>query len=122
MLGAMILDFASTLLGQPGSFWRHPETMHEANQLVRLFLGHGWMGYFLFDLIDSSGAFLLVSILPRMIALVCFFAFMFGSFLGASNWFFYEWRMGMETPVIYGVLVSVIIVLLAFSRSRENAT
>ena len=123
MLGAMVLDFAMTLLGQPGSFWQHPETMRESNQLVRLFLGQGWTGYFLFDLVDISGAFLLVSILPRTFALICFFAFTLGGFIGASNWFFYTWRMGMEAPVIYGVVLSAVIVWLAFDHGgKMNVT
>lgn len=118
MLGAMVFDFANTLLGQPGSFWHHPETMNESNQLVRLFMAHGWVGYCLFDLFYIPGTFLLVSFLPRKIALVCVFAFTLLGFIGASNWFFYRWRLGMEAPVFYGILLSGIIVLLAFPRNR----
>jgi len=62
----------------------------------------------------------LVSKLPRMTALVCAFAFILGHFNGVSCWFFYEWRMGMEAPVIYGTILGVVIVLLAFSRSRTT--
>jgi hypothetical protein len=42
------------------------------------------------------------------------------NFVGASCWFFYEWRMGMETPVISGIIMSVIIVSLAFPRSNNT--
>jgi hypothetical protein len=44
------------------------------------------------------------------------FYFMLVNFVGTSCWFFYEWRMGMETPVIFGFIISVIIVSLAFPR------
>jgi hypothetical protein len=119
MLGAMLLDFVNTLVGQPDSYWRHPETVHEGNALSRFFLAHGWMAFSFYDVFYLGGAFLLVSILPRRAALVCTFAFIFGGFGGGSNWFFYEWRMGWETPIIYGLILSAIIVFLAFSPSRK---
>ena len=121
MLGAMLLDFAVTLAGQPGSFWSHPETMRESNHLVRLFLGRGWQGYFLFDLVVISGTFLLASILPRTIALIWVFSATLGGFIGSSNWSFYDWRMGMETPVGYGMVLSIAIVALAFTAREEEA-
>jgi len=46
------------------------------------------------------------------------FYFMFVNYVGASCWCFYEWRMGMETPVLFGIILSVIIVLLAFPTSN----
>jgi len=118
-IGTMLLDFVNTLVGQPGSYWRHPETVHEGNALSRFFLAHGWMAFSLYDVFYLGGAFLLVSILPRKATLVCAFAFIFGAFAGGSNWFFYEWRMGMETPVIYGAILSAVIVLLAFPLRQK---
>jgi hypothetical protein len=120
MIGAMLLDFAVTLAGQPSGFWSHPETMRESNQLVRLFLGRGWQAYFLFDLVVISGTFLLASILPRTIALICVFSATLGGFIGSSNWSFYDWRMGMETPVGYGIVLSIAIVALAFTAREEE--
>jgi hypothetical protein len=70
----------------------------------------GWLDYILMDLAYCAGAFWLASILPRFFAIMTIFAFIFGHFIGASNWFFYDWRLGMETPVIYGVVLSFIIV------------
>jgi len=115
---AILLDLTVTLVGQPGSYWRHPETVHEANSVSQFFLGHGWWAYFLYDLVYAAGVFLLVSKLPRVIALATAFAFIFGHFNGVSCWFFYQWKKGMETPVIFGVMVSVGIVLLAFRENR----
>jgi hypothetical protein len=62
-----------------------------------------------------------VSILPTTAALICIFAFTLGAFAGGSNWFFYEWRLGMQAPVIYGVVLSGIIVALAFSKDETPA-
>jgi hypothetical protein len=120
MVGAIVLDFALTLLGQPASYWIRPETVNESNQLFRIFMAQGWTGTVLFNLIYISGAFLLVSILPRMTALICIFAFLFGHFNGASTWLFYRWRLGMEAPVAYGILLSAIIVSMAFSRRERR--
>src|ERR1022692_1264130 len=120
MIVMIFSDFTVTLVGQPGSYWHHPKTMHEGNSVSRLFLGYGWWAFFLYDVVYAWGAFLLVSKLPRMTALVCAFAFILGHFNGVSCWLFYEWRMGMEAPVIYGTMLGVVIVLLAFSRSRTT--
>ena len=94
--------------------------MHEGNAISRLFMGHGWWAYFLYDAVYAWGAFLLVSKLPRMTALVCAFAFILGHFNGVSCWFFYEWRMGMKTPVIYGVMLGVVVVWLAFLENQKT--
>jgi len=116
-------DFTVTLVGQPGSYWHHPDTMHEGNAISRLFMGYGWWAYFLYDAVYAWGAFLLVSKLPRMTALVCAFAFILGHFNGVSCWFFYEWRMGMKAPVICGVMLGVVVVWLAFSaKQKANRT
>jgi hypothetical protein len=123
MMVVMILsDLTVTLIGQPSSYWHHPEMMHEANSVSRLFLGYGWWAYFLFDLVYAFGVFQLVSRLPRAIASVSVFAFILGHFNGVSCWFFYQWRMGMEMPVTFGTVLSVAIVLLAFSRRTTDKT
>lgn len=120
VVGAIIADLTVTLIGQPGSYWHHPETMHEANSVSRFFLGHGWWAYFLYDLVYAFGVFQLLSKIPRMIALVAFFPFVLGHFNGVSCWFFYDWRMGMKTPVIIGLIISAVIVLLAFRRNQKD--
>lgn len=124
MVIAMTIDMINTLAGQPASYWLHPETVHEGNSFSRFLLLHGWYTYFLFDLIFFSALFWIVTILPRTWALTGIFYFIFVNFIGASNWFFYEWRMGMATPVAYGILLSAVIVVLAFptSVSTSNET
>jgi len=120
MIVMIFSDFTVTLVGQPGSYWHHPETMHEGNSISRLFLGYGWWAYFLYDVVYAWGAFLLVSKLPRMTALVCAFAFILSHFNGVSCWFFYECIMGFKTPVIYGVMLGVVVVWLAFLENQKT--
>jgi hypothetical protein len=119
MLGPMLFDMINTLAGQPASYWLHTDTVHETNEISRFFLIRGWYAYVSWDIFYFLGIFWLVSILPRRLALICIFMFIFIHFVGTSNWFFYEWRMGMETPVIFGIILSVIIVMLAFPTSKD---
>jgi hypothetical protein len=115
MIAVILIDPINTLIGQPASYWHHPETVHEGNQFSRFFLIQGWYAYCLIELIYCSLMFWLVSVFPKRLALIFAFYFIFVHFIGASNWFFYEWRMGMEIPVIYGSVLSVIIVLFCIS-------
>ena len=122
MLVPMLCDMIFTLVGQPAGYWLHPEIAHEANPVSRFFLAHGWYAFILMFFIFFLGIFWLVSVLPGRLAFLPIFYFMFVNFVGASCWFFYEWRMGMETPVIFGIMLSVIIVLLAFPASDKTST
>jgi hypothetical protein len=120
MIGVMLIDPLVTLIGEPGSYWLHPETVHEGNAFWRAIMMRGWENYVLMDLLYCLGAFWLASNLPRFFAVMSIFAFTFGHFIGASNWFFYEWRMGMETPVLYGVVLSGILVWAAFPAAKSE--
>jgi len=120
MFCVMLIDPLVTLIGEPGSYWAHPETVHEGNSFWRWFMMQGWWAYVLMDLAYCLGAFWLVSTLPRLYAVTVLFAFTFGHFIGASNWFFYDWRLGMQVPVIYGIVISSIIVFLSFRRSQKS--
>ena len=122
MLAPMFLDMINTLIGQPTSYWLHPETVHEANAISRFFLIQGWYAYVSWSMFYFSGVFWLVLILPRRLALTCIFYFTLSHFVGASNWFFYEWRMGMETPVILGIILSILIAVVAFPMPNEGST
>jgi len=115
MIGVMLIDPLVTLIGEPGSYWLHPETVHEGNAFWRAIMMRGWEDYVLMDLLYCLGAFWLASNLPRFFAVITILSFTFGHFVGASNWFFYVWRLGMETPVLYGIVLSVTIVWTALS-------
>jgi hypothetical protein len=114
VIGTLILDIANTLLGQPAGYWHNHEIVYEANEVSRFFLVRGWYAYLLMGLAYSLGIFWLESVLPRKGALICIFYFILVFYIGASNWFFYQWRMGIESPVIYGMMLSVVIVWLTF--------
>ena len=116
---ALFSDFLLTSLGQPSSYWHNPEMVHEGNSMIRWFMLRGWVAYAVMDLFLCAGLFLLASILPRFFAMMVIFGFTFGWFDGASNWLYYEWRLGMEAPVVYGTLLSTMIVFLSFCRSKK---
>jgi hypothetical protein len=120
MIGVMIIDPIVTLIGEPASYWTHPETVHEGNAFWRWFMARGWSDYVLMDLLYCMAALWLASNLPRFPAVLSLFAFTFGHFIGVSNWFFYDWRFGMETPVLYGILLSGILVWTAFSVRKPD--
>src|SRR6202020_42286 len=95
MLGAMLFSAILTLLGQPQSFWRNPQTAirgdglsiyNPTNHTFDFFLGHGWLPYGSACLVYFVMAFLLVSILPVKAASVAGLACIFGHFYGACNW------------------------------------
>jgi len=117
-VGSLLLDFASTLIGQPHSYWLHPETVHEANALSRMFLLHGWFAIVIYDMAYCGVILWLARVLPPAAALICMFAFIFGGYGGTTNWFFYEWRMGIQAPIVLGIVLSTVIVLLAFAGSK----
>ena len=122
MAGTVLLDMTNTLLGQPAGYWHHPELVHEGNLISRFFLIKGWYAYTFFWMIFANCLIpiWLSSFLSRKWTLICIFYFILVTFIGASNWFFYEWRMGMESPVIYGILLSVLIVWMSFSETIKK--
>jgi hypothetical protein len=124
MVGTMIIDKLNTLLGQPSAYWHHPEAANEGNAFFHLFLSRGLPTYLIFSLIYISVIFLLVSTIPRRLALISIFAFILGHYFGASTWLAYRWHFGITAPIIYGIILGVIFVLWAFptpnKTSKEN--
>ncbi len=116
----LLVDFGVTLLGQPGSYWSHPETAYEGNVVSRFFLMHGWEAFAAYAMVYASGIFLVIVALPRFagVAVACFL--LIGSFAGASNWLFFVWRLGMPAVLAYAGLVSVVLVVLAFEPERRQ--
>ena len=128
MVLASTLDYACTLIGQPSSYWQNPATVHEGNPMARYFLLHGWEAYTFYMLVFYIvGPLILAGWLSRPASFVVPIAFTIGGYLGASSWFFYEWRMGLETPVLIGCVYSFLIVRFclregALSAERSNST
>lgn len=116
VVATLFVDFANTLMGQPPAYWTDHAMMHEGNSLVRVFLGRGWPAYFALDLAIAAGEFALITVMPVPVAFVCAFAFTFGNFAGATNWFFYTWRLGWIVPVAYGAVLSTLMVMLGLRK------
>ena len=45
----LLVDMSLTLLGQPNSYWSHPDTAYEGNVVSRYFLVHGWAAFAAYD-------------------------------------------------------------------------
>jgi hypothetical protein len=116
MVGAILLDKFSTLIGQPSTYWQHPETANELNPYWHHSLSRGWQIYCLDSLISIVSQFLIVSIIPRRIALFTIFYIILGHYFGASWWLCYHWNFGTEGISIYSVIFSVILVVLVFPK------
>jgi hypothetical protein len=114
-----LADFLLTLLGQPSGYWRHPEMVHEGNAMIRWFMLRGWVAFVVMDVLYCAGLFVLVSYLPRFYAMMVVFGYAFGYFDGASNWLFYERRLGMGAPVLYGAALSAMIVIASLRPGRK---
>ncbi len=120
MVGVIFLDFANTLLGQPSSFWTRPETCQESDPFVHAILSRGWPAFCLLALVYTASVFRLVAVVSGKTGLIVGLALVLIHFLTASSWFFYRWRLGMEAPAVYGAVLSVIIVSMAFPRSLKR--
>ena len=122
MLGVILFDNINTLVGQPSSYWQHPETVQEGNHLTHFFISRGFMPFCLYELVYMAAAFLLASIAPRRLALVIILAFIFGHYYGASTWLAHRWHLGTAGTVIYGTILAVILVRSAFPpQSKPDA-
>ncbi|HEY1803379.1 MAG TPA: hypothetical protein VGG45_02760 [Terracidiphilus sp.] len=113
----MSADFVITLAGQPHRYWLHPHTVHEANAVSRFFLERGWAAFVGYDVFYIAAIFWLATVLPEIGGAIWAFGWVFAGFVGISCWCFYEWRMGMQTPVLFGCILSALIVLAVFTRA-----
>jgi len=121
MVALIALDTAITLLGQPASYWSHPQTANEANPFIHFFLAQSWQSFLVVELIYVAVAFLLVSTLAQTSALFALFAFLLGHYMAFCTWPFYRYRLGIQVPIAVAILLSTAIVLNAF-RTPKPAT
>lgn len=119
MVGANLFDSFITLLGQPGTYWQHPETAIELNRAWFHILTRGWPAYCLNSLFVVVLMFLIVSIIPRRIALFVIFCNIFNHFFGASSWLCYHWHFGVGGILIYSIILGAILVPSAFTTSSK---
>jgi hypothetical protein len=120
MVGTMLFDKMNTLFGQPSAYWKNPATANEGDAFFRFFLSRGISVYLLFSLVYITVTFLVVSVVPRRPGLILIFSFILGHFLGASTWLAYRWHFGIIGPILFGIILSVLIVLLAFPKPPKE--
>jgi hypothetical protein len=113
-IGASLFDRCCTLIGQPDSYWHHPESVREGNEFVRYFLSRGLPVYLLYSLIYISAVLLVISIIPRRLALVGLLSMILVHYFAACTWLVYHWHFGVCASSIYGVVLGVVFVFVAF--------
>jgi hypothetical protein len=121
MLFVISFDHANTLLGQPSTFWQHPETMNEHNQLIHSLATHGYWPVIIFMLAYTAGAFVFVSFARTRLALAGIFAFILCHFHGGSSWVERHWGFGNTGFVIYGILLATVMVVAGFPKEKEGS-
>lgn len=121
MVGAILFDTINTLLGQPGSYWRHPAMADEMNPFFHFFLARGELAYLLCMLGYTLVAFVIVSIAPRCVAQVIAFSYILAHFFGASTWLCNRWQLGMQGIIIYSIVLSVVLIHVTNPR-RGNTS
>jgi hypothetical protein len=122
MVFTIVFDLFLTLLGQPSSYWHHPETLREGNSYTHHYLAQGPKVYIVYSLVLILVFVSLVSILPRKLALVIIFYKIFVHYFGACTWLDYHWQFGDSACCIYGIVLGLIIVQLVFSTSPKANT
>lgn len=127
MAVATTVDGIFTLLGQPATYWRSPLMVHEANPLAKFFLETGWWAYAAYIVALIAIPWLVSMRVSRGTGWMIILGMTLGGAFGGSNWLFYEWRLGLQSVILYGTILSLMIVgsLLksnpAKSRSRRAA-
>lgn len=119
---ATAIDGIFTLIGQPASYWLNTATVHEANPMARYFLEIGWWAYAAYILIWIAVPWLIAIRASRLTGWAIAFAFALGGLFGGSNWLFYVWRLGLQAPVIFGMILSILIVRLVLRRDQSASS
>jgi hypothetical protein len=104
------VDGIFTLLGQPASYWRNPLMAHEANPLAKFFLETAWWAYAAYIVALIAIPWLLSMRVSRGTGWMMILGMTLGGLFGGSNWLFYEWRLGLQLPVLYGTILSLLTV------------
>jgi hypothetical protein len=114
------VDGMFTLLGQPASYWRNSLTVHEANPLAKFFLETGWWAYAAYIVALIAIPSLLSIRASRGTGWMIILGMTLGGLFGGSNWLFYERRLGLQSVILYGGILGLMIVvaLLKFNLAR----
>jgi hypothetical protein len=112
------VDGAFTLIGQPASYWRETQTVHEANPLAKFFLETGWWAYAAYIAAVIAVPWLVSIRVSRGTGWVIVLGVTLGGLFGGSNWLFYEWRLGLQAPILYSMALSFIVVWLCLKGNQ----
>jgi len=112
------VDGAFTLNGQPASYWRDTLTVHEANPLAKFFLETGWWAYAAYIVALIAVPWFLSMRVSRGTGWVIVLGMTLGGLFGGSNWLFYEWRLGLQAPILYSLVLSLMIVWLLLKGNQ----
>jgi hypothetical protein len=115
----ILCDAATTLAGQPPTYWSRPHTAMEGNPFFAWFLTQGWMPFAALTVVYAAASFLLVTKTPARIGFLAFFAFVFGHFFGISSWMFLIFGWGISAPILFGVVLSLVIVTLGTATNTD---
>lgn len=120
MAAVIAVDTTVTIIGQPGGFWKGTGEANEGNDLIRIFVEMGPLKFLVSSFLYIMAAFLLVSYLPRRLALAILFAYMLGHYFGASTWLVYSFRFGMTGAVTYAAILAMLISWLGFPGKSDH--
>ncbi len=121
MTGVILLDLVCTFAGQPASYWRDPTTGIEGNRLVKRIVVEGHLPFLLASILYVSAVTWLVSITPRKLALMGILGMIFGHYFGASTWLCYRFGIGVQGPILYGILLGILLVSTGSNSPEINS-
>ena len=121
MIGVLIFDMVNTIAGQPASYWHDHTTANEGFPPARFFIMQGMPVYLLYNLVLFTFYFFLVTYLSGRVALVVVISIILIYYFGASTWINNGWKVSAEGPIIYGVIVSLVFVLLTFWGTERKS-
>jgi len=120
MVFAIFTDMAVTVLGQPTGYLQHSQLVHEGNPLSRFFLERGWYSFIAEQILIAAFFYWLTGSLARRWGLIIACCYILAGFTGASNWLFFEWRLGMPAVAGLGFLLSVLVMMSIFATLARS--
>lgn len=120
LVAVIAFDFGITILGQPLSYWHHPDTADEGNPLFRWFMFHGAICYFAFILAYIIGVSALVSTLPKQAAIITGLIFLLSHYFAGSTWLSFHFHFGMAGPIAYAAILSIALIMILQSGELKD--
>ena len=117
LAGVIAFDFGITMLGQPASYWHHPDTAHEGNPVYHWFMVQGVLCYLTFIVCYIAGVVAVVSRLPRQAAFITGLVVMLIHYFAGSGWLAFHFHHDMMGPAIYALVLAV--ALLSIFNSSD---